>query len=524
MAYSYVNYVGDGSTAIFSLTFPYLDQADVAVTVDGEAVTFTWSDADTVELDAAPALDAVVQIRRTTDPETARVDFENGVTLTAELLDQAFLQHLYLSQESLDAYTDALKDNGSGYFDAESKRITNMATPLNAADAATKAYVDAYTVGGNVADAQAAAADAEVSATEAAASAALAATYGAGAVLRVGDTMTGALEMSGAAINEARAGAVASATSIDLRTIGGNYVHVTGTTTIDTIQLNDGDRRLITFDGSLTLTNGAGLVLPTGANITTAAGDHALFVGDSGSVTRCIGFFRASGAALAEVGFSGLVAEATDTQVFTADGTWNRPATGQLVCVLCVGGGGGGGMNSSSTSSAYGGGGGDAVVGTFVRADFGSTVAVTVGAGGAGKTTSSGTGAPGEESSFGTYLTAQGGSGGRITSTSTAAGLGSSAYHPPGFTLNSTTKFVPMLGGFSPVGIDQYDTAGGATKGTSGGAASASSSSTIYCTGGSSSAYNTGSGSNGTGYGAGGGGGYSAGGNGTDGLVAVLTF
>jgi hypothetical protein len=48
------------------------------------------------------------------------------------------------------------------------------------------------------------------------------------------------------------------------------------------------------FTGALTLTNGASLVLPGGVNITTAAGDVAVFVAD-GTVVRCTDYARASG-------------------------------------------------------------------------------------------------------------------------------------------------------------------------------------------------------------------------------------
>jgi len=88
---------------------------------------------------------------------------------------------------------------------------------------------------------------------------------------------------------------IASASTVNLTTATGEYVNITGTTTITAITLASGTQRLVCFNGILTLTHGASLVLPSAANITTAAGDFALFVGDASSVVRCAGYFRADG-------------------------------------------------------------------------------------------------------------------------------------------------------------------------------------------------------------------------------------
>lgn len=91
---------------------------------------------------------------------------------------------------------------------------------------------------------------------------------------------------------------VASAPTINLTTTTGDYVDVTGTTTITAITLADGVEKTVRFTGILTLTNGASLVLPGAANVTTAAGDEAVFRGDSASIVRCISYFKAATGAL----------------------------------------------------------------------------------------------------------------------------------------------------------------------------------------------------------------------------------
>ena len=99
-------------------------------------------------------------------------------------------------------------------------------------------------------------------------------------------------------INEVRGSDIASASTINLTTSTGNLVDVTGTTTITAITLADGAERTVRFTGALTLTNGASLVLPGGANITAAAGDFATFRGYAAGVVRCSGYVKASGAAV----------------------------------------------------------------------------------------------------------------------------------------------------------------------------------------------------------------------------------
>lgn len=88
---------------------------------------------------------------------------------------------------------------------------------------------------------------------------------------------------------------IASAATIDLDTATGDLVDVTGTTTITTITVAEGVEKTVRFTGILTLTNGASLVLPGAANITTAAGDFAVFRGYASGVVRCVSYQRVSG-------------------------------------------------------------------------------------------------------------------------------------------------------------------------------------------------------------------------------------
>lgn len=93
---------------------------------------------------------------------------------------------------------------------------------------------------------------------------------------------------------------IASATTTDLSTATGDYVDITGTTTITGLgTANSGVEKTVTFTGILTLThNATSLILPGGANITTAAGDSAFFKSRGSGNWRCISYTKADGTAV----------------------------------------------------------------------------------------------------------------------------------------------------------------------------------------------------------------------------------
>lgn len=98
---------------------------------------------------------------------------------------------------------------------------------------------------------------------------------------------------------------VASASTIDLEAATGDLIDVTGTTAITAVTLSQGHNRVVRFTGILTLTHGSSLVLPGGADITTAVGDYAIFLGYASSVVRVI-YFRADGTAVVSSGGSSI--------------------------------------------------------------------------------------------------------------------------------------------------------------------------------------------------------------------------
>lgn len=121
-------------------------------------------------------------------------------------------------------------------------------------------------------------------------------TFSSTVALNGATTATADMTMSGAMLKWAKGADVASATALPLIT-DGNYFDVTGTTTITSFNsVGVGTWIRLHFDGALILThNATDLILPGGANITTAAGDEAEFIEYASGDYRCVSYTKASG-------------------------------------------------------------------------------------------------------------------------------------------------------------------------------------------------------------------------------------
>lgn len=116
-------------------------------------------------------------------------------------------------------------------------------------------------------------------------------------------TISQTMSHSSVAVNWAKGSDIASSGTTNIAGATGNYVHITGTTTITAFgTAQAGTWRSVRFAGILTLThNSTSLILPTGANITTAAGDTAIFISEGSGNWRCVSYQRADGTSLAGV-------------------------------------------------------------------------------------------------------------------------------------------------------------------------------------------------------------------------------
>tara|TARA_B100000745_G_scaffold277024_1_gene207267 strand:+ start:19 stop:963 length:945 start_codon:yes stop_codon:yes gene_type:complete len=106
----------------------------------------------------------------------------------------------------------------------------------------------------------------------------------------------GDLSCNSSQIQWSKGADVASATALVLLT-DGNYFDVSGTVTITSFNTTAvGTQIKLHFDAACILTHHASdLILPSGANITTAAGDEAEFIEYASGDYRCTSYTKASG-------------------------------------------------------------------------------------------------------------------------------------------------------------------------------------------------------------------------------------
>jgi hypothetical protein len=181
-------------------------------------------------------------------------------------------------------------------------------------------------------------------------------------ILGANNTFTGINTMS-AILKLSKGDDVASASSLTLGD-DGNYFDITGTTTITSIATKGvGTVVRLHFDGSLTLTHHAtDLILPGGANITTAAGDEAEFIEYATGDWRCVNYQKSvvTGGQL------------IDVQYFKVGGstTWTKP-TGIAFAEVEFSSASGGGAAAATNAGTQGG-----------TTSFGSHISITGGAGG----------------------------------------------------------------------------------------------------------------------------------------------
>jgi hypothetical protein len=142
MALSYVQKLGDGTTRNFDFTFDYLSRKHVALSVDGVLVPFTWVGTYSVLAATAPAVDTVVEIRRTTPREERLVNFTDGSTLVATDLNTSSLQAFFLSQEAFDQGAASLAVTEDGQYSAQTRRVSNLGDPILPEDAVNKQWAE----------------------------------------------------------------------------------------------------------------------------------------------------------------------------------------------------------------------------------------------------------------------------------------------------------------------------------------------------------------------------------------------
>lgn len=102
----------------------------------------------------------------------------------------------------------------------------------------------------------------------------------------------GALLDDGSEINYETVSTLASAATVKIGAANTNTVNIAGTTTITAFDTAPaGVKRTLVFKSALTVTYAASaIILPTGANITVAAGDIMEFISEGSGVWRCTNY------------------------------------------------------------------------------------------------------------------------------------------------------------------------------------------------------------------------------------------
>lgn len=141
MAFSWQEQIKPAGTQDIQCDIEYLDKSYIHVYLDGvETTGYTWTSSTNIRLNTALPADTTVLFIRKTEREYLYIEFASGSPFIEVNVDSQNTQFLHLAQElvegrAIPGFYGAISMNGY--------RITNLANPISAQDAATKAYVDA---------------------------------------------------------------------------------------------------------------------------------------------------------------------------------------------------------------------------------------------------------------------------------------------------------------------------------------------------------------------------------------------
>jgi|TARA_R100000084_G_scaffold12263_3_gene4228 hypothetical protein len=137
-------YTGDGSTVLYSFTFPYLATTDVKVSLNGSDTTaYSLANATQVQLNTAPASGVAIRVYRDTSDASLTAEFFPGAAIKSTDLNNNFTQNLYVTQESNDIAEKATTTANTAKSTADSATTTanGAVTTANAASASAASAV-----------------------------------------------------------------------------------------------------------------------------------------------------------------------------------------------------------------------------------------------------------------------------------------------------------------------------------------------------------------------------------------------
>jgi len=171
MAITQNTYTGDGTTVLFSFTFPYLETTDIKVSLNGTVTTaYTLANATTIQFNTAPANGAAIRIYRETDDAALAATFYPGSAIRSNDLNENFTQNLYVTQESSNNAATATSTANTALTNANTAISTAngaVSTANTASSAASAAVATANTASSNASAAVSTANTASTNATAA---------------------------------------------------------------------------------------------------------------------------------------------------------------------------------------------------------------------------------------------------------------------------------------------------------------------------------------------------------------------
>jgi hypothetical protein len=213
MAVTQNTYTGNGATVLFSFTFPYLENTDIKVSLNGVLTTaYTLANATTIQFTTAPANGAAIRIYRVTDDATLAATFYPGSSIRSQDLNENFTQNLYVTQESNRDATTATSTAEGAVTTANTALSTANSATATANTAASNATAAVSTSATAAADASAAVSTANTASSNASAAVSTANAAAVDAATAI-STANGAVSTANAATSTANAASATATTA-----------------------------------------------------------------------------------------------------------------------------------------------------------------------------------------------------------------------------------------------------------------------------------------------------------------------
>jgi hypothetical protein len=152
MSFAITRYTGDGTTPTFTIGFNYRDEGDIIVKVNGVTQTLdthykVTTGGTIIDFSqgtsplGVPTNGYPILFQRSTSQTTRLVDYAAGSVFKEADLDTDSEQGFFMAQEAIDIANESITVDANNRWDAENKRIINVANPVDNNDAVNKAFI-----------------------------------------------------------------------------------------------------------------------------------------------------------------------------------------------------------------------------------------------------------------------------------------------------------------------------------------------------------------------------------------------